>query len=128
MGAGGLGCLLGEGGGDEGRDHPADLAGMRQHVPREVDPAALPGGRQHLGDGRLQAPHGHRRRRASSHAGRGASACAGTPSTDLHAQHLVPAVGIDAEGDDDGDGDDASAAANLQVGGVDSKVRPTPFD
>ena len=53
---GGLGVVLGEGGGDEGGDHPpAVLAGMGQGVAHEVHPAALPGGVQHLGDGGLDA-------------------------------------------------------------------------
>ena len=40
MGAGGLGRLLCEGGGDEGRgDAPAALAGMGKHIAHEVDAA-----------------------------------------------------------------------------------------
>ena len=40
VGAGGLGRLLCEGGGDEGRDDaPAALAGMGQHIAHEVDSA-----------------------------------------------------------------------------------------
>lgn len=52
----GLGRLLGEGGGDESRDDAAPaLAGMRQHVPHEVDAAPLPCRAQHLGHGGLDA-------------------------------------------------------------------------
>jgi hypothetical protein len=51
-----LGVVLGEGGGDEGRDDPpALLAGMGQGVPHEVDAAALPGGAEHLRDRGLDA-------------------------------------------------------------------------
>ena len=61
LNTGGLGRLLDECGGDEGGDDSSSaLAGMRQHVPHEVHAAALPGRRQNLGDGSLQA-----------HAGRG---------------------------------------------------------
>src|SRR5205814_9242359 len=45
-----------------------------------------------------------------------------------HAQNLAPSVRVDADGDDDSDGDDTAAAANLQVGGVDPKIRPVTFD
>lgn len=39
LGAGGLGRLLGEDGGDEGRDDPAAaLSRVRQHIPHEVKP------------------------------------------------------------------------------------------
>src|SRR5580704_885116 len=44
LGTGLLGIVLGEGGGDECRDHaPSAPAGMGQGVAHEVDPAALPG-------------------------------------------------------------------------------------
>ena len=47
---------MGEGGGDEGGHHPPTvLAGMGQGVAGEVHPAALPGGMEQLGDGRLEA-------------------------------------------------------------------------
>ena len=47
---------MSEGGGDEGRDDPpAILAGMSQGVAGKVHPAALPGGMEQLGDGRLEA-------------------------------------------------------------------------
>src|SRR6188472_4136341 len=52
----GLSCLLSEGCGDEGGDDASSaLAGMRQHVAHEVHAAALPGRRQNLADGGLQA-------------------------------------------------------------------------
>lgn len=34
---------------------------------------------------------------------------------DGHAEHLAPAVGIDAHGNDNGDGDDVVVAADLHV-------------
>jgi hypothetical protein len=52
---GGVGIVLGEGGGDEGRDDAAALfAGMSQDVAHEVNAASLPRGVQNLGDGSLQ--------------------------------------------------------------------------
>ncbi len=42
LGAGGLRCVLGEGGGDEGGDDTAAaLAGMGEHVAHEVDAGAV---------------------------------------------------------------------------------------
>lgn len=46
----------------------------------------------------------------------------GLRGADLHAQNLAPAVCVDA------DRDDASAAAHLEVGGVDPQIRPVAFD
>ena len=55
----GLGCglvILGEGGADEGGDHPAlGLAGVGQRIAHEVHAAALPGAGEHPGDGGLDA-------------------------------------------------------------------------
>src|SRR5664279_1236084 len=51
-----IGRLLHEHRADRRRDHaPLGLAGMRQGVPHEVHPAALPGGLQDLRYGRLDA-------------------------------------------------------------------------
>lgn len=56
VGACSLGRVLGEGGGDEGGDDtPSALSGMRQGIAHEMNPAALPGGVEHLGDSRLDA-------------------------------------------------------------------------
>ena len=53
---GGVGMILGEGGGDEGRDDaPAAPAGMGERVAHEVHPAALPSGAEHARDGGLDA-------------------------------------------------------------------------
>lgn len=61
LGAGGLGCVLGESGGDEGRDHPSTaLPGMGKGIALEVDAAALPCGAENLGDGGLDALMGVR--------------------------------------------------------------------
>ena len=130
--AGGLGRFLGEGGGDEGRDDAtAALAGMRQHVPGKVNPAALPGRVEHLADRRLDALVGVRHHQLDA-AQAAASELAqelrpdqlGLGRADLHAENLAPAVTIDADGDDDGDRDDAAAAAAPQVSGVDPDVGP----
>ena len=42
--------------------------------------------------------------------------------TDVHAEHLAPAVRVDADGDDHRDRDDAVAAAHLHIGGVDPRT------
>ena len=56
LGACGLRCFLGKGGGDEGRDHaPPTLAGMGQDVAHKMHPTALPGCRQHLGNSGFDA-------------------------------------------------------------------------
>jgi hypothetical protein len=43
---------------------------------------------------------------------------------DVEAQHLPPAVGVDADRDDHGDGHDAAVLPNLHVGGVDPPGSP----
>lgn len=56
LGVGSLRCILGEGSGDEsGHDTPSALASVRQRIAHEVDATALPGGREHLRHGRLDA-------------------------------------------------------------------------
>jgi hypothetical protein len=59
LGAGGLGVVLGKGGADEGGDDTPTLpAGMGEHVAHAVDPVALPGRVQYLGNGSFNAPMG----------------------------------------------------------------------
>ena len=136
LGAGGLGRLLHKGGCDEGRDDATTaLAGMRQHVPHEVDAAALPGGGEHLGDGGLQALISIRDDElhpAQASAGELAQELCpdrfGLRGADLYAQHLAPAVVIDTNRDDHRDGDDAPATTDLQVGRINPKVWPIAFD
>jgi hypothetical protein len=89
---------------------------MGQHVAHEVDAAALPGGVEHLGDGRLDALMGVGDDQLdAAQAAPGELAQEGGPEglglrrADLHAQHLAPAVAVDADRDDDGDRDDAAA-------------------
>ncbi len=45
-----------------------------------------------------------------------------------HAEHLAPAVGVDADGDDDGDRDDLVVAPDLHVGGVQPDIGPVALD
>ena len=52
----------------------------------------------------------------------------GLGRADVHAQHLAPAVGVDADRDDHGDRDDAAVVAHLHVGRVDPQIRPVAFD
>ncbi len=136
LGPGGLGIVLGEGGGDEGRDDAAAaLAGMGQHVAHEVNAAALPGGVQDLGDGRLDALMGIRDDQLdATQAAPGQLAQElgpeglGLRGADLHAQHLAPAVAIDADRDDHRDRDDAAVAAHLHVGGIQPEIGPIALE
>ena len=79
--------------------------------------------------------HVHRRRRALHRAVVGRSPAQelgpdrlGFGRADFHAQNLMPAVAVDADGDDDGKGNDAPAAADLQEGGIDSDVWPVTLN
>lgn len=45
-----------------------------------------------------------------------------------HAEHLAPAIGVDADSDDHGDGDDLVIAAHFDVGGIEPDVGPVAFD
>ncbi len=98
--ADGLRRLLGEGGGDEGGDDTAAaLAGMRQHIAHEMNPATLPCGAENLGDGRLEAfvrIGDDELDAAQSAPGQLAQELGpdrlGLRGADLHAQHLAPAV------------------------------------
>ena len=47
---------------------------------------------------------------------------------DLHAQNLVPAVGVDGGRDDRRYRDDPAATTNLEVGGVNPQIRPLALD
>lgn len=46
----------------------------------------------------------------------------------VHAEHLEPAVAVDADCYDDGHRDDASVPANLHVGRVDPEIGPLALD
>ena len=52
----------------------------------------------------------------------------GLRGADLHAEHLAPAVAVDADGDDRGNRDDAAVLADLHVGGVDPQIGPVALD
>jgi hypothetical protein len=104
---------------------------MGQGVAHEVDAAALPGGGEDLGDGRLDALVGvgddqldaaqaapgefPKERRPEG---------LGLRGSDVHAEHLAPAIGIDSNGHDHGDRDDAAGLPDLHVSRVDPQVRP----
>ena len=89
--------LLGEGGGNEGRDDPPPaLAGMGEHVAHEVDAASLPGGAEDAGRGSLQAlvvVGDHQPHAAQPAPGEAAQELGpeglGLGCADLHAQHLA---------------------------------------
>lgn len=107
--AGSLGAVLSEGGGDEGRDDPpALLSRMGKDVAHEVDSPALPACAQRFGDRGLDAfmAVGDDQLNAAQTAmGELAQErCLeglGLRGPDIHAQHLAPAVAIDAAADDD---------------------------
>jgi len=128
-----FGLTLGEGRGDEGRDHAAPaLSGMGQRIAHKMNAAALPCGAQHLGDSGFDTFMGigdHKLHAAQAAPRQLAQELRpdrlGFRGADLHAQHLAPAVGIDAHGDDDGDRDDAPATADFQVGRVDPDIGPS---
>ena len=132
----GGGILLGEGGGDEGRDDTAAaLAGMRQGIPHEVDPAALPGGVQHPGGGDLEPlmrVGDHQLDTAQAAAGETAQELGpeglGLRWADVQAQHLTAAVGVGPDRHDHRDRDDPAGLADLDVGGVDPQIRPVALD
>ena len=88
---------------------------MGEHVAHEVHAAALPGGVQHLGDGGLQAlvGVGDDQLDAAQAAPRELAQEVGPEGlglrgADLHAEHLAPAVAVDADRDDHRDRDDAA--------------------
>jgi hypothetical protein len=52
----------------------------------------------------------------------------GLRRADLHAQHLAPAVAVDAHRDDDRDRYDTPVAARLHVSGVQPDIGPVAFE
>jgi hypothetical protein len=108
---------------------------MGEDIAHEVNAAALPCRAQHLGDSGFEAFVGigdHELDASQSPAGQLAQELRpdrlGFGCANFHAEHLAPAVGIDAHGDDDGNRDNASAAADLQVGRVDPQIGPIALD
>ncbi len=47
---------------------------------------------------------------------------------DRHAQHLAPAVVVDANSNDDGNRDDAVVATGFDVGGIEPNIGPLALD
>ncbi len=47
---------------------------------------------------------------------------------DFHAEHFASTVGVDADSDDNCNRDDATAAADLQVGGIDPQIGAFALD
>src|SRR5512144_551347 len=136
LGSGGIGIILGEGGGDERRNHAATaLAGMGQCIAHEMNPASLPSGVQYFGDGGLQAFMGvgdHQLDPAQAAAGELAQEARpeglGLRRADIYPQNLAPAVRVNADRNDDGDGGrPAVLTTSLQVGGVDPQIGPVAF-
>src|SRR5579883_3260918 len=108
---------------------------MGQGVAHEVDAAALPGGSEDPGDGRLdalmsvgddqlhaaQAPPGELTQE-------GRPEGLGLGWADIHAKNLTPAIAIGADRDDHGDRDDAAVLPDLHIGGVDPQIWPIALD
>jgi hypothetical protein len=127
---------MGVGGGDEGGDDaPAAPAGVGEHVPCEMNPAALPGGAQDLGSRGLDALMGVRDHQLhAAQAAPGELAQEPGPEglrfrgADVHAENLAPAVAVDADGEDDGNRHDTAGMANLHVGRVEPEIGPVALD
>src|SRR5271154_5587963 len=123
-----------ESGGHEGRDDaPAALAGMGEGVAHGVNPAALPGGVDQLGDRRLDALVGigddqldAAQAPPSQLAQELGPEGLGLRGADVHAEHLAPPVRVHADGDDHGDRDDAMVAAHFDVGRVEPDYGQSP--
>ena len=52
----------------------------------------------------------------------------GLRTADRHAQHLAPAIGVDADRDGHGDGDDPPGLADLHIGRVEPGIGPVALD
>src|ERR1700760_1625089 len=108
---------------------------MSQNVAHEVNAATLPGGVEHFADSRLDAlvrVRDHELDAAQTPAGELAQERGperfGLGRADVHAEHLAPAVAVDADRDDHRNRDDAPILAHLHVSGVDPQIRPVAFD
>ena len=52
----------------------------------------------------------------------------GLGCADLQAKHFTASIGVDADGDDGRDRDDATAAPDLEIGGIDPEIWPFALD
>src|SRR5262249_30109174 len=111
------------------------LAGMRESVAHEVHAATLPGGVEYLGNGGLDAFVSVRDDQldaAQATAGELAQECGperlGFRWTDVHAEHLAPAVAVDPDRDDHRHRHDAAVLTHLQVSRVNPQIGPIPLD
>ena len=108
---------------------------MDQGVAHEVDAAPLPGGAEDPADSRLDALMGVGDHQLDAPK---ASACQlaqelspesrSLRGTDVHAQNLAAAIGIDANGDNHSHRDNASVLTDLQVGRIDPDIRLVALD
>jgi hypothetical protein len=108
---------------------------MGQGIALEMHAAALPGGGQDACGGRLDTlvrvrdDQLHARQAAPDEiAEELGPEGLGLRSPDRHAQHLAPAVRVDADREGDGNADDATALAHLQIRRIDPQVGPFAFD
>jgi hypothetical protein len=126
------GVGLGEDRADRGSDHlRRGLRDLGEHVPEEVDAAALDGGAGHGGQDGLPQPKvgvGDDQLHPGQPAGLEGAQERGPKGAvlavaDGEAQHLAAAVAAHAGGNHHRLGDDAAVDAGLAVGGVDEHVR-----
>lgn len=108
---------------------------MGQGIALEMHAAALPGGRQDAGGGRLHALMGvgnDQLHACESASGEIAEELGpeglGFGRPDRHAQHLALPVHVDAHGERDRDADDATALAHFQIRRINPQVRPFAVD
>jgi len=107
---------------------------VSERVAHEVDPAALPGGADDAGDGRLQPLVRVRDRQLHAlEAAADEILEEARPEglrlggADVQADDLAPSIGVGGDGDYGRDRDDAPALAHLEVSRVEPDIGPVPL-
>lgn len=102
---------------------------MGEQIAHEVHSAALPGGAEHFGDGRLDAlvRVGDDELETAQAAACEAAQVVGPEGlglgwADRHAEHFATTVAVGADGDDHRHRDDPPGLAHLSVSGVDPEA------
>ena len=128
--------LLDEGGADGGGDHLAlSLGNICQRVAHEMNAAALPGGAQHLGDGRLEALVGigdHQLDAPQAPAREAAQVVAleglGLRRANGQARDLAPAFCVDGHSDYRRHRDDPPGLAQFDASEIEPETGSVPLD